>query len=105
MWFRFASFSVWRNYLLFGLMAGVRSNVTLFEPKGLPVDLSHDLQSIKNDDWFHNHSFLYIHEVALVLHEYKKHDSSGLLELRAIFQTMKLIEKKHESRLVFWFDS
>jgi len=34
----------WRNYLLFGFLAGVRGNIDWFKPRGLPENMAKNTQ-------------------------------------------------------------
>lgn len=117
-----------RNYELFGLMAGVRGIRTLYEPRGLPHDVSLPVR-LKYDslkDWTHSHSFLspseFINCLAnLYRPEWSPHDepqphqvyginisSDEHSSFNEIAVRMRYLEKQYPNelvRLVFWFDS
>jgi len=110
-----------RNYVIFGLMAGVRGDKQLFEPRGLPDDLPSAVQFASEyygDDW-HTPSWLNVDELREVRNAYVRHmESSGKRRgcpgqhLAGIIGMMEGAEqwwKKHfgggDAILVFWFDN
>ncbi len=50
-----------RNYVLFGIVAGVRGGDTLFSARGLPVDISEAVSS-QFDDGYHTPTWLTFYE-------------------------------------------
>lgn len=108
-----------RNYMLFGMLAGVRSyhpSVTpIVPPRGLPKDMSDGLRAIV-DTWkdtgrstphyfFHTPSYLYVEEL---LEHWESIDQVSW-EMSQVVQTMENLmpdgAATHSVRLVFWFDS
>lgn len=96
-----------RNYILFGLMAGVRGTKTLFEPKGLPENISSTV-SKKNKEWgvdAHSHSWLSIEELWKIKEEYET-ENERYPYLDAILAMMVELETENDiPRLILWFDS
>jgi len=99
-----------RNYTLFGLMAGVRSDVVMFEPRGLPSDTSSDLTKACSPTGYleygeavpgHSGSWLTLEElIAVSEHETMK----GYDTLTEVLDMMQDMGKGRPTRLVFWFD-
>ena len=100
-----------RDYYLFALLAGVRYKkdfpcTPMYEPKGIPCDLSYqvnyDYEKWKDDA--HSSSVLSLDEVSALaasmvfedrLDEHTKHEVRILAEM---------MEGLNKPRLVFWFD-
>lgn len=100
-WFVWASLNLSRRYDAFGLMAGVRGDRQMFQPKGMPDYLSDSAQ----DEWRHGGhtpSWLNRNELASV----SINLDQSWDELTIILHAMEMLEMRgHVSRLVFWFDS
>ena len=111
----------WRSYAMFGFLADVRNysnSEYLSEPKGLPDDISKEVQE-KADDWEgdgHSHSFLTVKE--LTDFDYNKtffDDRGKETETYISFlgkqffedlEILKNIDENNENvRIVFWFDN
>lgn len=113
--------NVWRNYQLFGLMAGVRREIDgHFEERGLPEDVSEAVKK-ESDSWDgdgHTHSYLTLDEMMeKVIDAKNKHilgdssieayDASRSLDadiINGVF-TPEEISDSGNYRLVFWFDN
>lgn len=92
---------VWlnRNYTLFGLLAGVRSDVGMFAPRGMPADISAELNADRTPG--HSGSWLTLEElIAVSEHEAMK----GYDTLTEVLDRMQDMGKGRPTRLVFWFD-
>lgn len=104
-----------RDYRLFALMAGVRTNAdrpTMFEPRGMPPDVServrYELRSVWNASWLNTW------EVRAVVASYYRHGVvryagpgpyRAPMQLRVVLSAMKSIERYgRAARLVFRFD-
>ena len=125
-----------RSYEFFGLISGVRSMTkSLYEPRGLPSDLSEDLRTIYDVRMYHTPSWLWPFEVerALSKHFKRRHlaltkqgnlqdyedpfrgewrlDYSAIIYIDRILDMEKAenlllnTDNKTEFRFVFWFDS
>ena len=68
-----------RNYKLYGLMAGVRGDITLFEPRGIPEDASErllwDIRDSQHAADEHSHSWLTTGELKEVAAAYESEPS------------------------------
>lgn len=101
-WDFFAKLDVDRNYSLFGLMAGVRAERKLFDPKGIPRRMSLEV----SDEWdggigWHTPSWLTADEFARVVDELDA-PPVPYAQARAILAALRELPG---SRLVFWFDN
>lgn len=118
-----------RNYEMFGILAGVRGSGCLYEPRGLPSDISEEIA--KETDPVspmmgdHSHTHLSLKEYARCLKKYdKKINLNNIKDLDDQSEYVQLYVKanewfkresaeaelfqtglKPEIRLVFWFDS
>lgn len=94
-----------RNYLMFGIMAGVRNpGVALYEPKGLPDDMYHSTryayQEMQPDA--HTMSWLSVEEFEKVVVRYEEDGRWGSSPL--IYKaTLAFMQELDSARLVFWF--
>ena len=112
---------VWRNYQLFGLMAGVRRAIRgSFEERGLPDDASEAVRNSSNswDVDGHTHSYLTLDEMMEKVIEIKNkyilgdsnleaYDAARSLDadiINALF-TPDEITNSENYRLIFWFDN
>ena len=98
-----------RDYVLFGLLAGVRgSEEPLYLPRGLPDDLSFgvrwEYESEHSDAW-HTPSWLDEKEFEVVLKKWKNPLRHTYVSAIASLSAMKACAKHGETRLVFWFDN
>jgi hypothetical protein len=115
-----------RNYDLFGILAGVRSNLQydmIDAPRGLPVDVS-DIVKNESDRWDtdgHSHSWLTLRELKEYVKNYPKIKGvSGPKDiLKPIIKEMtqrvrdefwvwgkeEKPELEEKIRIVFWFDN
>jgi hypothetical protein len=111
-----------RNYYLFGLIAGVRKTRVIFEPKGLPKDISTKVREQSIAWGADAHSFSYLNQENLVHVLLKaidfireditsKDDTELELEIITLYkikkwlEVMSSIEDYSEKRIVFWFDN
>lgn len=107
-WEYYGEILIPRSYHLFGLMAGVRGEQTLFKAKGLPEDVCTCLIEDYEECEGYSASYLFQHELLKVIEIY--------WELNANWPEMKLIldattsamgvlnnGSSNNSRLVFWF--
>lgn len=107
-----------RNYLMFGLMAGVRGHIKLFKAKGLPDKLNHytrrEYRDWQNDA--HSESWLTTEEYEKCVNEYKRilkeewgeeDDNYDKNIYHILLGFMKELERRgmENVRLVFWFDN
>ena len=106
-----------RIYALFGALAGTRGSFYLYDPRGLPKDISPEVlaeyQSWEEDA--HTPSWLTTKELRKCLDmtinelskEYDiKEVKSWLKSYEGIYEYMKYSEDEGEpSRIVFWFDN
>ena len=98
-----------RNYDIFALMAGVRSEgrKILYEARGMPSDLSTPVRiAYEKDSGFditHSPSWLCCGEFGLVIDSYKG-DKADILEYEALLAAMSAFEGcGGKARIVFWF--
>jgi hypothetical protein len=99
----------WRSYFMFGLLAGVRRNDVepISEPKGLPLDISDEV----NDEylgWEDNvHSMSYLTLEELNNFDYSKYSDEYLSNLffTHLYELNELKETYSDVRIVFWFDN
>jgi hypothetical protein len=121
-----------RSYDFFGLIAGVRSMTqSLYEPRGLPEDVSKELSDIYEIGTYHSSSWLWPFELERALNKHFKRRHLALtkqdyedpfkgewrLDYSAIIYIDRIIDmeraenlllntnNKTEFRFVFWFDS
>lgn len=99
-----------RNYQLFSLLADVRNEndiEPLDDPRGVPFDLSDDLEEIyQKDDGCHSHSYFGLNELLEVGKE--RFQEAGAEDF--LNRTIPILESIAEGdpdsvRFVFWFDS
>ena len=106
-----------RNYMLFGVLAGTRGDcLPLYEPRGLPSDISNKTKK-EYEDWgldAHTPSWLATEELMECLNTtinraedcYRDEMKKWLKPYYEIYEKMNGIEKKGEQcRIVFWFDN
>ena len=107
-----------RVYILFGALAGTRGSCDpVYEPRGLPVDVSPEVMN-EYDFWeadAHTPSWLTTWELRecldLTIREYSKEYGiesvkSWLKSYEKIYEYMEYSEEEGEpSRIVFWFDN
>ena len=103
------SFFPYRDYMLFGLLAGVRGEEeAIFTPRGLPADKSSFVEAEYGDgsNW-HDPSYLSVEELEVIINTYVKlcgHSVGG--DILAIYGALKgYALDQMPTRLVFWFDS
>ena len=111
-------FEEYRNYQVFGILAGARSDIEpLFPPRGLPDDVSLETLRI-HKDWegdAHTESWLTTEEFGMCLNAleeiYKRRDPDDyqdewLKEYRLVHKYMKDSDDEGEpARIIFWFDN
>lgn len=94
-----------RNYELFGILAGVRGNITpISYPKGLPFDVTDEVKSLY-ESWegcAHSASWITLDEIWDSLSDRHNH-SLQLIALDII--RAKRDQQAEDVRIVFWFDS
>jgi hypothetical protein len=103
-----------RNYELFGVLAGVRSNEfdSIDYPRGLPEDVTEEIKN-KHQEWdVDAHSATYYSLDELLDSDYRKMSVDELVELRLKYffkdvldTCLKLTDNPSDFRLVFWFDN
>lgn len=106
------SWYIWRNYDLFGLLAGVRRYDFQFKPlAGLPHDVSDYVRDEHQISHGHSCTHYTVHELKLYLptvksQRYKKEATNVLLELLKELNTLQLRYNlnDHQIRIVMWFD-
>ena len=105
-----------RDYLSFGIMAGVRRldvDCITIEPRGFPEDASAVLQQIAGydggDDFgdYHSHSYLSLEEIYEARDRYKEEESEewDFPEKYFCMEELLDIPGVEEVRVVFWFDN
>jgi hypothetical protein len=114
---------IYRNYWLFGLMAGVRDyGKVLFTDRGIPSEtsLTKEIKEWNGDG--HSHSWLNIGELKIVQEKlYERHIHHTYIEMKEylkvgkpkynedlnrIIKVMKRLESDgKKTRLTFWFDN
>lgn len=96
-----------RNYLMFGLMAGVRKDIAMIAPRGLPTDISTTVRWEHREMELdaHTSSFLTADEFEQVLKAYEADGSWGGTPpiYKATLALMR--ELGDTARIVFWFDN
>lgn len=109
-WYPVAEFRGNRNYILFGLLAGVRGESPLFDPRGLPEDMSYAYTKAAADSeaWTHSHSWLTLDELRQVRKAYRRiSKAEGFagysIDLDSWIAVMK--KRPHDTRIIFWFDN
>ena len=113
----FAYLNMEQNYSLFALMANVRNSfseecikISVFRPKGLPRNISHQVKEKYKEFGFKEdsfaHSWLTVEELKKVQKRYIVVESDEDRELAAIIAMMEKLqfEDHLKPRLVFWFD-
>lgn len=107
-----------RRYLMFGILAGARSDVEpLFPPRGLPDDITQKTLR-DHDDWggdAHTESWLTTEEFGMCLNTveviYKEryqdeYQEEWLEDYHHIYRYMKDSDDEGEpARIIFWFDN
>jgi hypothetical protein len=101
-----------RNYTVFGLLAGIRGNVTpVKSPRGIPEDTSDTIRESWELYAGHTSHYYTLAELETINRRNKK---AYVAETADFFSTvlpkLKSIQEEHkvttkEVRLVFWFDS
>ncbi|GAB5519425.1 MAG: hypothetical protein RhofKO_16760 [Rhodothermales bacterium] len=108
-----------RSYVMFGLMAGVRGDVCLFEPRGLPEDIPSTYKfDYDRDDEVHSASWLTTAEVRAVADafpdavEQRTGEPFMYVYLAALVGMMEAVDRWADTHdpgggaiLIFWFDS
>ena len=111
-WDSWGKIELGRDYILFGLMAGVRQEVLgggpPFPPRGLPDHLSwrvwYDYKEHQQDH--HTPSWLTSKELGVIIKKYRKFvQYPHTVKLEATKTALDVLGKSGYSRLVFWFDS
>ena len=102
-WWELADVHIGRNYKLFGLMAGVRMDIALIEPRGIPDDCGYTAKSdfIEWDTDAHTPSWLTYDEMNDVI----QHMNSICTEAIAVLAVMKVMNAEVPTRIIFWFDN
>jgi hypothetical protein len=107
----FGSVGFWRNYALFGVLAGVRKHdLPHIEPRGLPPEISFEVRHSYND-WgadAHSASWLTLDEVRTAQGRFMEElakwpGSNGTYPM--LDGVIAVMEVLPGSRLVFWFDN
>ncbi len=103
-----------RNYVLFGVLAGVRGNEfnPIDYPRCLPNDVSKEIKD-EHERWgIDAHSATYYTLDELLDSDYRKMSVGELVELRLKYffkdvldECLKLTDNPSDFRLVFWFDN
>jgi hypothetical protein len=101
-----------RDYQLFGLLAGVRGQgQALYEPRGVPLDMSShtrwEYESGEGTDW-HTPSWLNYDEFYNVVTEWwikTRPFGSMLNNVEATLSAMETLKTYGDVRMVFWFDN
>ena len=107
-----------RNYDMFGILAGLRSDIVpKFPPRGLPEDVSLETEQ-RHKDWgegAHTESWLTTQEFGACLEaaeeiyreRYPDEYEEGVLKgYKHIYQYMKDSDDEGEpARIIFWFDN
>ena len=107
-----------RNYDMFGILAGLRSDIEpIFPPRGLPEDISLETEQ-SHKDWgegAHTESWLNTQEFGACLEAveeiYKErcpdeYEEEYLKGYRLIYRYMKDSDDEGEpARIIFWFDN
>lgn len=104
----YAKVSLSRNYLMFGMMAGVRKDCALFEPRGIPEDVCmitlFEYKKMEVDA--HNPSWLTTNEFERVIMAYASDGSYGDVVPSIYRATLAMMKELGDtSRIVFWFDN
>ena|SRR3990167_1143062 len=99
-----------RNYTLFTILAGVRSEGNLpiiSEPRRLPKDVSPYVQrrSDEYDSDGHSHSFLTLAELEKFDWKPYLSDSNMAFFALHVLQSLRKLKRFGEVRIVFWFDN
>ena len=106
-----------RNYKLFGILAGTRGDCwPLYDPRGLPIDIS-DKAKKEYEDWgadAHTPSWLTTQELKECLNtaikrtkdSYRDEMKKWLKPYYDLYEKMNEKETQGEpSRMIFWFDN
>lgn len=111
-WYTYDRVKQGRNYWLFGKLAGVRGGGSIFEPKGIPDDIS-EVTSKELEDWdcdSHTHTWFTKDEMQAILEDVKR-ESNGLEDifnyqiLWQFFVFEEEVQKYEDGRCLIWFDS
>jgi len=109
-----------RDYVMFGLMAGVRGKEKLFEPRGLPDDVpfSYKFDHDRLDGDAHSASWLTTQEVRMVADAYpevaerldgKRRQNPWLAALVGLMEAVDRWSDEYDpdggAVLIFWFDN
>ena len=116
--FMYSALDLSRDYVLFGLLAGIRGKVTLFEPRGLPEDVPFTYKFDFERMDAHTPSWLTTDEVRAVAEAYPsaaaEHGQAGgtnpfLAALVGLMEAYDVWAAEYDpgggAVLIFWFDS
>jgi hypothetical protein len=97
----------WRDYTLFGILAGVRNrsgNQPIAEPRGLPPDVSPEVFRLAEEfgDDGHSHSSLLLSEILGWEDGFPQWQGD---EWGKAIEIMKKLGEPDRVRMVFWFDN
>jgi hypothetical protein len=97
----------WRDYTLFGILAGVRNrsgNQPIAEPRGLPSDVTPDVRRLSEEfgDDGHSHSSLLLSEILGWEDGFPQWQGD---EWGKAIEIMKKLGEPDRVRMVFWFDN
>lgn len=117
-WDNIGTVEGWRNYAIFGLLAGVRGGPPLYEPRGYPETRYFPWKGVRVGDhseengWCHSASYLYLGELREVRHAYRERvlredgESAGKTWLDWLIALMEAAEEPDKPcRAVFCFDN
>lgn len=99
-----------RNYTLFGILAGVRGTEQYFGIRGLPDDVSNEVQDLSDRDGQdgHTHNYVYLAELEEFLKSPNFKRLQNDLDTTFINYTIPELRKLGSPmsvRIVFWFDN
>jgi len=118
--FMYSQLDLSRNYLMFGLLAGVRGGEALFEPRGLPdgVPFTYQFDYDRMEDDAHTASWLTTSEVRQVAEKYpsvfeelrgKRWMHPHLAALLSLMEGVDTWAEEYdpggEAVFIFWFDN
>lgn len=126
-WYYLGEYHIWRNYLIFGILAGVREeNVErISDPRGYPADISAGMKAhvnmflggisesefgelIHEEIDYHSISHVYYDEIIKAENIYnRKIQDDGMKDCN-IFDNLHRIKEKldcDDMRLIFYFDN